>query len=334
MLKKTFILSALSLFTLVPSFSFANPQQDNSIEINSTINNVKPDAKSDTTTKTDAVNSELSQQPMCQTAMIQNKRMIDEPLDLLFSFKSSQNDGFYSADEFLKNENLVEQHALYQPMVVNNKTGEFMADAHAYLTSPRMLGSALLFSRLYEATGFLLKNRLTNFEKTLVLFYNVKDLNGAINDLKTIYQVVKNSQHNVFVVPYSTDNQKAGLELLALFSALPVDSLLSNNQTLVAPSMNKKIANALFSGLVNNYRVLNRITPAINDVTFIKKENDVTFIKKENQILRRSERHNKNEYDLIYDKTPIKEDMVKYLIDEISLNSLVEKLTNSKLNKK
>lgn len=330
MLKKIFILSALSLFTLVPSFSFANPQQDNSIEINSTINNVKPDAKSDTTTKTDAINSESSQQPMRQTAMIQNKRMIDEPLDRLFSFKSpkdksSQNDGFYSADEFLKNENLVEQHALYQPMVVNNKTGEFMLDSHAYLTSPRMLGSSLLFSRLYDATGFLLKNDLTIFEKTLVLFYHVKDLNGAVNDLKIIYQVVKNSQHNVFVVPYSTDNQKAGLELLALFSALPVDSLLSNNQTLVAPSMNKKIANALFSGLVNNYRVLNRITPAINDVTFIKKEN---------QILRRSERHNKNEYDLIYDKTPIKEDMVKYLIDEISLNSLVEKLTNSKLNKK
>ena len=51
--------------------------------------------------------------------MIQNKRMIDEPLDRLFSFKSpkdksSQNDGFYSADEFLKNKNLVEQHDLYQ----------------------------------------------------------------------------------------------------------------------------------------------------------------------------------------------------------------------------
>ena len=56
---------------------------------------------------------------MRQSSMIQNKRMIDEPLDRLFSFKSpkdksSQNDGFYSADEFLKNKNLVEQHDLYQ----------------------------------------------------------------------------------------------------------------------------------------------------------------------------------------------------------------------------
>lgn len=323
MLKKIFILSALSLFTLDPSFSFANPQQDNSIEINSTINNVKPDAKSDTTTKTDAVNSESSQQPMRQTTMIQNKRMIDEPLDRLFSFKSSQNNEFYSADEFLKNEHLVEQHDLYQPMVVNNKTGEFMIDARAYLTSPRMLDSALLFSRLYDATGFLLKNNLTIFEKTLVLFYHVKDLNTAVNDLKTIYQVVKNSQYNVFVVPYSQDNQKAELELLALFSALPVDSLLSNNQTLVAPKMNDKIANILLAGLINNYRVLDRITPARNDATFIKKENRI------------GSRH---EYNLIYDKIPIKEEMVKYLIDEISLNQLVEKLVEKSksdaLNKK
>ena len=328
MLKKTFILSALSLFILVPSFPFANPQQDNSIEINSTINNVKPDAKSDTTTKTDAVNSESSQQPMRQTSIVQNKRMIDEPLDRLFSFKSpkdksSQNDGFYSAYEFLKNENLVEQHALYQPMVVNNKTGEFMLDAHTYLASPRMLGSSLLFSRLYEATGFLLKNDLTIFEKTLVLFYHVKDLNGAVNDLKTIYQVVKNSQYSVFVVPYSTDNQKAGLELLALFSALPVDSLLSNNQVLVVPKMNDKIANILLAGLSNNYRLLDLITPARNDATFIKKENRI------------GSRH---EYNLIYDKSPIKEDMAKYLIDEISLSTLAEKLVEKSksdaLNKK
>ena len=324
MLKKTFILSALSLFTLSPSFAFATPQQDNSNEINSTIDNVKPDAKSDTTTKTDAVNSESSQQPMRQTAMIQNKRMIDEPLDRLFSFnKSSQNEGFYSADEFLKNENLVEQHALYQPMVVNNKTGEFMIDARAYLTSPRMLDSALLFTRLYEATGFMLKNNLTNFEKTLVLFYHVKDLNTAVNDLKTIYQVVKNPQYNVFVVPYSSDNPKAGLELLALFSALPVDSLLNDNQAPVAPKMNDKIANILLAGLINNYRVLDRITPARNDATFIKKENRI------------GSRH---EYNLIYDKIPIKEDMVKYLIDEISLSTLAEKLVEKSksdaLNKK
>lgn len=328
MLKKTFILSALSLFTLVPSFAFANLQQDNSIEINSVINNIKPDAKSDAPTKTDAINSESSQQPMRQTSIAQNKRMIDEPLDRLFSFKSpqdksSKNDGFYSADEFLKNENLVEQHALYQPMVVNNKTGEFMIDARAYLTSPRMLDSALLFTRLYEATGFMLKNNLTNFEKTLVLFYNVRDLNGAVIDLKTIYQTIKNSQYNVFVVPYSTDNQKAGLELLALFSALPVDSLLSNNQAPVAPSMNKKIANILFAGLINNYRVLDRITPARNDATFIKKENRI------------GSRH---EYELIYDKSPIKEDMAKYLIDEISLSTLAEKLVEKSksdaLNKK
>ena len=38
MLKKIFILSALSLFTALPSFAFAN--------IQSTINNVKLDAKS------------------------------------------------------------------------------------------------------------------------------------------------------------------------------------------------------------------------------------------------------------------------------------------------
>lgn len=328
MLKKTFILSALSLFTVLPSFAFTNPQQDNSSKINNTINNVKPDAKSDTPTKTDAVKSESSQQPMHQTSMVQNKRMIDEPLDRLFSFKSpkdksSQNDGFYSADEFLKNKNLVEQHDLYQPMVVNNKTGEFMIDARAYLTSPRMLDSALLFTRLYEATGFMLKNDLTIFEKTLVLFYHVKDLNGAINDLKTIYQVVKNSQYNVFVVPYSSDNQKAGLELLALFSALPVDSLLNDNQALVAPKMNDKIANILLAGLINNYRVLDRITPARNDATFIKKENRI------------GSRH---EYELIYDKSPIKEDMAKYLIDEISLSTLAEKLVEKSksdaLNKK
>lgn len=314
MLKKNFILSALSLFTLDPSFAFANPQQDNSSEINI----VKPDAKSDT------VNSESSQQLMRQPSMIQNKRMLDEPLDRLFSFespkdKSSKNDGFYSADEFLNKEKLPQQDYLYQGMVVNNQSGEFMIDARAYLTSPRMLDSALLFSRLYEATGFMLKNNLTNFEKTLVLFYHVKDLNAAINNLKTIYQVVKNSQYNVFVVPYSSDNQKAGLELLALFSALPVDSLLNNNQALVAPKMNDKIANILLAGLINNYRVLDRITPARNDATFIKKENRIG---------------SRKEYNLIYDKSPIKEDMAKYLIDEISLNQLVEKLTTRDLNKK
>lgn len=255
MLKKTFILSALSLFIALPSFAFTNPQQDNSSEINI----VKPDAKSDT------VNSESSQQLMRQPSMIQNKRMIDEPLDRLFSFKSpkeksSKNDGFYSADEFLKNEHLVEQHDLYQSMVVNNKTGEFMIDARAYLTSPRMLDSVLLFTRLYDATGFLLKNDLTIFEKTLVLFYHVKDLNSSVNDLKTIYQTVKNSPYNFFVVPYSPDNQKAGLELLKLFSALPVDSLLNDNQALVAPSMNKKIANTLFAGLSNNLQDCQTIT--------------------------------------------------------------------------
>lgn len=311
MLKKTFILSALSLFTLAPSFVFANSQQDNSSEINI----VKPDAL----TKTDTVNSESSQQLMRQSSMIQNKRMIDEPLDRLFSFKSSKNDGFYSADEFLKNENLVEQHDFYQPMVVNNKTGEFMIDAHTYLTSPRMLGSSLLFSRLYDATGFLLKNDLTIFEKTLVLFYHVKDLNIAVNDLKTIYQTVKNSQYNVFVVPYSTDNPKAGLELLALFSSLPVDSLLNNNQALVEPKMNNKIANILLAGLSNNYRLLDLITPARNDMTFIKKENRIG---------------SHHEYNLIYDKSPIKENMAKYLIDEISLNQLVEKSKSDELNKK
>ena len=62
MLKKTFILSALSLFIVLPSFAFANTQQDNSSEINI----VKPDAKSDT------VNSESSQQLMRQPSMIQN----------------------------------------------------------------------------------------------------------------------------------------------------------------------------------------------------------------------------------------------------------------------
>lgn len=318
MLKKTFIVSALSLFILSPSFTFANSQSENSSGINNTINSANA------STKTDALNSESPSSLNHQANMVQNKRMIDEPLDRLFSFKSpqdksSKNDGFYSADEFLKNENLVEQHALYQPMVVNNKTGEFMIDAHAYLASPRMLGSSLLFSRLYDATGFLLKNDLTIFEKTLVLFYHVRDLNGAVMDLKTIYQTIKNSQYNVFVVPYSSDNQKAGLELLALFSALPVDSLLNDNQALVAPKMNDKIANILLAGLINNYRVLDRITPARNDATFIKKENRI------------GSRH---EYELIYDKSPIKEDMAKYLIDEISLSTLVEKLTTSKTNKK
>lgn len=320
MLKKIFILSALPLFIVSPSLALANPQQDNSSEVNI--------IKHDALTKTEAVKSESSQQPMRQSSMVQNKRMIDEPLDRLFSFKSpqdksSKNDGFYSADEFLENENLIEQHPLYQPMVVNNKTGEFMLDAHAYLASPRMLGSSLLFSRLYEATGFLLKNDLTIFEKTLVLFYHVKDLNGAVNDLKTIYQVVKNSQYNVFVVPYSTDNQKAGLELLALFSALPVDSILGNNPKLVTPRMTKEIANTLFAGLLSNYRLLDRITPARNDATFIKKENRI------------GSRH---EYELIYDKSPIKEDMAKYLIDEISLSTLAEKLVKKSksdaLNKK
>lgn len=322
MLKKTFIVSALSLFILSPSFTFANSQSENSSGINNTINSANA------STKTDALNSESPSSLNHQANMVQNKRMIDEPLDRLFSFKSpkdksSQNDGFYSADEFLKNKNLVEQHDLYQPMVVNNKTGEFMIDARAYLTSPRMLDSVSLFTRLYEATGFMLKNNLTNFEKTLVLFYHVKDLNTAINDLKTIYQTVNNSAYNVFVVPYSPNNRKAGLELLALFSALPVDSLLNNNQALVVPSMNKKIANALFAGLINNYRVLDRITPARNDATFIKKENRI------------GSRH---EYNLIYDKSPIKEDMVRYLIDEISLSTLAEKLVEKSksdaLNKK
>lgn len=319
MIKKTFIVSALSLFTLSPSFVFANSPSDNQSEANNTINSANA------STKTDALNSESPSSLTHQANMVQNKRMLDEPLDRLFSFespkdKSSKNDGFYSADEFLNKEKLPQQDDLYQGMVVNNQSGEFMLDAHAYLTLPRMLDSALLFSRLYEATGFMLKNNLlTNFEKTLVLFYHVKDLNAAINDLKTIYQTVNDSAYNVFVVPYSPGNPKAGLELLALFSALPVDSLLSDNQAPVAPKMNDKIANILLAGLSNNYRLLDLITPARNDATFIKKENRI------------GSRH---EYNLIYDKSPIKEDMVKYLIDEISLNQLVERLTTRDLNKK
>lgn len=227
-------------------------------------------------------------------------RNIDVPADKLFSFVKK--DGFYTGVEYVQKGKKFNEVDLYHGIVMNT-AGDFISDAKKYLehNNPDMAENASLINLFYKSTGFMLKSGITDFKHTLVLFYKVGNFTKAREELGEIYQLIKPTPYNVFVIPYTAEGEDEGIELLSLFSVFAPE-LIFNSPQLPAPMVSDEMGDRFFVGLLSNYFIYTT-NIAINDATFIKVKEEGGFNK-------------------LSDNVPLNKDIIKYLTDQISLDEL------------
>lgn len=236
-------------------------------------------------------------------------RNIDVPADKLFSFVKK--DGFYTGVEYVQKGKKFNEVDLYHGIVMNT-SGDFISDAKKYLehNNPDIAENASLINLFYKSTGFMLKSGVTDFKHTLVLFYKVGNFTKAREELGEIYQLIKPTPYNVFVIPYTAEGEDEGIELLSLFSVFAPE-LIFNSPQLPAPMVSDEMGDRFFVGLLSNYFIYTT-NIAINDATFIKVKEEGGFNK-------------------LSDNVPLNKDIIKYLTEQISLDELKNALkANSK----
>lgn len=236
-------------------------------------------------------------------------RNIDVPADKLFSFVKK--DGFYTGVEYVQKGKKFNEVDLYHGIVMNT-SGDFISDAKKYLehNNPDIAENASLINLFYKSTGFMLKSGVTDFKHTLVLFYKVGNFTKAREELGEIYQLIKPTPYNVFVIPYTAEGEDEGIELLSLFSVFAPE-LIFNAPQLPAPMVSDEMGDRFFVGLLSNYFIYTT-NIAINDATFIKVKEEGGFNK-------------------LSDNVPLNKDIIKYLTEQISLDELKSALkTDSK----
>lgn len=235
-----------------------------------------------------------------QKPTVSTERNINTPADKLFSF--IKKDGFYTGLEYVQKGKKFNEVDLYHGIVMNT-AGDFISDAKKYLeqNSPNMAENASLINLFYKSTGFMLKSGTTDFKHTLVLFYKVGNFTTARQELGEIYQLIKPTPYNVFVIPYTAEGEGEGIELLSLFSVFAPE-LIFNAPHLPAPMVSDEMGDRFFVGLLSNYFIYTT-NIAINDATFIKVKEEGGFNK-------------------LSDNVPLNKDIIKYLTDQISLDEL------------
>ena len=211
-------------------------------------------------------------------------RNIDVPADKLFSFVKK--DGFYTGVEYVQKGKKFNEVDLYHGIVMNT-SGDFISDAKKYLehNNPDIAENASLINLFYKSTGFMLKSGVTDFKHTLVLFYKVGNFTKAREELGEIYQLIKPTPYNVFVIPYTAEGEDEGIELLSLFSVFAPE-LIFNAPQLPAPMVSDEMGDRFFVGLLSNY---------------FREEGG---------------------FNKLSDNVPLNKDLVKYLTEQISLDEL------------